>query len=71
MNKKVYIQNLKKVIINKSFVFYFQPLNHLYHCFIVFIQPIATRKASNAQIELLNNLKNILNEEKFDVISFF
>lgn len=55
-------QNLKKVTINNAFVFYFQLLNPLYHCFTVFIQPSATGKVSIAQIELLNNLENLLHQ---------
>ena len=64
------IKKLKSSTINSAYVYYYQPLSPIYRCFTVFIQPSSSGKACKKQVDLLYKLKEILQKEKFLVISF-
>lgn len=51
----------KEITISNEFVYYFQSFNQVFKCF--------TGNATSNQIEMLHKLRNILNYEKFHVIS--
>ena len=65
-----FIKKVKNMTVSSAFVYQFQPLNSIYPCFVVFIEPAVNGKAGYNQIRNLNIIAESLKTKGFKVVAF-
>ena len=65
-----FIKNIKNETLSSAFVYYFQPLNPIFSCFVVFIEASQNGKASKKQIKTLQILEECLRSNDINVVAY-
>lgn len=68
--QETYINTLKNVTVSSAFVYQIQPLNPMYPCSVVFIEPSNNGKAAYKQIQNLIQIRDVFQENGFQILAF-
>ena len=69
-DQEMFIKKLKNKTINSAFVYYYQPLDPMYKCFVVLILGASSGKASSIQADMLKKIAVILKAHNFSTMIF-
>ena len=65
-----FVQKRKKFIVTDAFVYQVQPLLPFYNSFVIHVHPSTQGKGTDREVELLFKIKEIIENQNFEVISF-
>lgn len=65
-----FVKQVKNITVSSAFVYQWQPLNPVYPCSVIYIEPSTNGKANSNQIKILERLKESLDANGFKVVAF-